>query len=628
MTVRRFRRSAAVRAAAVAAPSPRASLGGRTGILASFAIAAAFGGLYAWALHLRHVRYDTYALDLGLFTQVVWNNLRGRWFDTTVLQFNYLSEHLSPALALVSPLFLAWPDAEALLVLQAVAVGGAGVGICLAARRWTDDPLSALLVQVGFHLAPTTGWVVRDEFHPIVLAMPAIAFATALLWRGRPRLAALVGALALLANEDAALWVAPFGLLMIAVGRRRAAGWGAALVVLAVGWLAAYMLVAVPAVRPPELGQAVPHPDVGAFSQCGSSLPAVVGCLAGDPLATLRRATTEGDRAALASIFAPTAGLGLLGPSLLVAGARWLVVLLGNDPPDFRAHYVALLVPAAYLAAGEAIGWLRRLARVSPRLLAALVAASSLAAYVLASPLPGGREYREYPRFSPERIAVLDRAVQLIPADPSLCVAATSSILPHLALRENVYLLFEGKYPLPDYRILDLRDPYPISDEDMRRHAAILLTDPRYRPIFYRDDVLVLKRGSRPPDRPADEVFGGQIRLMGYSTAPRDGRVRILLYWRSEGLIPTDYHFFVHLVDEGGRGFSQQDGELARGYLPATKWSPGTEVRDRIVISAPPLPDWDSYHLEVGWYDLNTGERLKQPDGDDHADLPLAARPG
>lgn len=595
------------------------------GLAASTAIAAVFGALYGWALHLRHARFDTYAFDLGLLTQVAWNSLHGRWFDTTVLPFNYLAEHFSPALVLASPLLLVWPDAEALLALQVVAVAGAGVGVYLAARRCAGDGVAALLVQLAYHLAPTTAWVALDEFHPVSLALPAVAFASALLWRGRTRAAAGVAALALLANEDAALWVAPFGLLVAAVGLRRKRGalWGAALALVAAAWLAAYMLLIAPAVRPAELGETVPHPDLGAFSQCGSSLSAIAWCLVRDPAATLRRATTPDDLAGLAAVFGPTAGLGLLGPSALVAGARWLVMLLGNDPPNFRAHYAALLVPAAYLAAGEAVGWLSRGARGRARLLAVFVAGPSLAAYVLASPLPGGAEYRPYPRFDAERVAALDEAVDLIPADPDLGVAATSSLLPHLALRERIYLIFGGREPAPDYYVLDLRDPYPIQEDELRRHAALLRVNPRYQPIYDQDDLLVLERGFEPPQRRAKAVFGGDVRLVGYGVTAEDGEARLLLFWRTERPVPLDLHYFVHLVDVAGKGFSQQDGVLAEGNLPSANWNPGQWIRDEVTLPVPPQVDWAKYHLEVGWYDLATGARLKLPDGADHVDLLL-----
>lgn len=614
---------------AVNAPKGKVGRRDRVGLGASLALAAAFAALYGRALHLRHALYDTYAFDLGLIGQVTWNNLHGRWFDTTVMPVNYLAEHFSPALALVSPLFLLWPDVAALLALQALAVAATGVGIYLAARHCAGGVGSALLLQSAYHLAPATGWVVWDEFHQISLAMPVVAFATALLWLGRPRVAALVGALALLTNEDAALWVAPFGLLVAVVGGRRGVLWGAGLALAGVAWLAAYQLAIVPAVRPAAVEAVVPHPNVSAFSRCGRSLPEVAWCLVREPGETWRRATTEGDRAALASLLGPTAGLAVLGPSFWASAARWLVVLLGNDPPNYRAHYVAVLVPAAYVAVGEVAGWLRRRTgrAAIPRALAALVLVTSGLAYVRESPLPGGQAWERARRETPARAALLDAAVALVPVDPSVGVAATSSILPHLALRSRVYFATDGRLPPPDYKVIDLRDPYPASGEELRRHVALLRVDPWQRLLLERDEVLVFRRGYAPPDHAVDGTFGDALRLIGYDVAPAGDQVRIHLYWRALAPLPRDYHYFVHLRDEQ-RGFSQRDGEVAGGHLPTTRWSVGQEAREEIVIPAPPLADWPRYHLSVGWYDPQTGVRLLLPDGRDNVALPLAPTGG
>ena len=119
----------------------------RVGIVVSALLALLFAALYAWAAIQRHDHYQSATFDLGLLTQVTWNTLHGHWFATTIMDFTYLAEHFSPALVLLSPLFLLWSDTRVLLIAQAAAVSLAGVGIYLTARQRTRDPLSALLLQ-------------------------------------------------------------------------------------------------------------------------------------------------------------------------------------------------------------------------------------------------------------------------------------------------------------------------------------------------------------------------------------------------------------------------------------------------------------------------------------------------
>jgi uncharacterized membrane protein len=589
---------------------------------ASILLAATFAAVYFWSLHERHTLFDTYAFDLGLIGQATWNNLRGAWFATTVLPVNYAAEHFAPVLVPAALLFRLWPDIQALLLLQAVAVSAAGVGIYLAAWRRLGDPLAALLLQISFTVAPATAWVVRDEFHPIALAMPVIGFATWLLWSGRVGFAALVAALALLANEDAALWVFGFGALVLLGTRGKRRLWGASLLTLGALWLGLYLLVLVPAVRPASAVGALAHPDIRNFGGCGDALADIAGCLV-NPSTWVGRTATPGNGQALWNLLAPTGGLGLLGPSLLAAVPRWLTMLLGNQPPNFQAHYVAILVAAAYLTAVEASSWLRRWLHLPPRAPAAFVAACSLGAFLLVSPLPGGGGHTPP---APEKVAraqVLEQAVRLVPADPAIGVAATGAILPHVALRPRAFLLFEFESPPPDYRVLDLRDRYPFSDKDFERTVALYGSDADYQPIFSRDDVLVFKRAYLPPDRTVGAVFSERIRFEGYSAASQDDRARLDLYWRAQQPMAQDYHFFVHLIGPDGRGFSQYDGEIARGYLPASRWPPGKEVRERLVLAAPPPAAWAGYHFEVGWYDLMSGKRLGLGDGRDFLTVPL-----
>ncbi|HEV7216609.1 MAG TPA: DUF2079 domain-containing protein [Chloroflexota bacterium] len=580
-----------------------AAAAGRPALLFSLVLAAVFAILYGQLLWQKEAQYQTYAYDLGLFVQVAWNTLHGQPFATTLLAFNYLGDHLAPSLALVAPLFLLWPDARALLLLQAIAVAGAGVGIFLAARERSSDSRPALLIQLGYHLAPAAAWVALDEFHPISLALPALTFATALLWRRRYGLAAGCAALALLSTEDAVSWVVPFGLLLLVLARGRARLWGAALMTTGVAWIALYLFLLAPTLRPVNLVQSDPHPDIGVFIYCGRTWSAVAQCLTHQPSLTLHQLLRPAGQSTLAVILGPTAGLGLLGPA------------------NYTQHYVALLVPAAYLAAGEAAGRLRR-RRVPPRLAALVVAVASLLAFIQQSPLPGGGGYAAPAAGQVARSALLDRAVAMIPTDPARSVVATSQIFPHIALRANAYLPWAAPARPADYTILDLRDAYPISDQQLRERAAVWLADPNEQILLQKDDIVVLKRGSVAPDVASHAAFGKVVALLGYSMQRAEGTIDLQLFWRAQQPVGSQYHLFVHLVDRKGRTFSQKDSSPIDGGPPSFRWAAGQELRDAVVLAAPPGP-WNQYHLEIGWYDWRSGRRLLLPDGGDHAVAPL-----
>lgn len=128
------------------------------------------------------------------------------------------------------------------------------------------------------------------------------------------------------------------------------------------------------------------------------------------------------------------------------------------------------------------------------------------------------------------------------------------------------------------------------------------------------------------PQHPVSFALGEEVALWGYDLDAGDARpgskVRVVLYWRAEREMDEDYTVFVHLVDDKGGIWGQQDNEPEGGFYRTSFWDPGEVVRDQyefvIDASAPP----GEYRVEVGMYLLDTGERLPvsseggQPVGD------------
>jgi hypothetical protein len=128
------------------------------------------------------------------------------------------------------------------------------------------------------------------------------------------------------------------------------------------------------------------------------------------------------------------------------------------------------------------------------------------------------------------------------------------------------------------------------------------------------------------PQHSVSFALGEEVTLWGYdldALGARPGsKVRVVLYWRAEREMDDDYTVFVHLVDDEGGIWGQQDNEPEGGFCRTSFWDPGEVVRDQyefvVDASAPP----GEYRVEVGMYLLDTGERLPvrseggQPVGD------------
>jgi hypothetical protein len=129
---------------------------------------------------------------------------------------------------------------------------------------------------------------------------------------------------------------------------------------------------------------------------------------------------------------------------------------------------------------------------------------------------------------------------------------------------------------------------------------------------------------------PTDIRFGGVIRLAGYAldpaAAPRGTAVRVTLYWQASGLPSADETVFLHLVDAKGNTVAQADGPPGSTAEPTSTWEPGQVVTDVHTLALPATLPAGTYHLQVGLYALQTGDRLPAAGpglapGADHVDL-------
>ena len=112
--------------------------------------------------------------------------------------------------------------------------------------------------------------------------------------------------------------------------------------------------------------------------------------------------------------------------------------------------------------------------------------------------------------------------------------------------------------------------------------------------------------------------FADQIDLVGYSLStnrlvPGDS-LQLTLLWSPRGRPSHDYTIFVHLLDSQGQLRGQVDSPPASGSYPTSVWDAGEMIADSRTISlAPDLPAGE-YHITIGLYDPETGQRIHTVD--------------
>jgi len=128
------------------------------------------------------------------------------------------------------------------------------------------------------------------------------------------------------------------------------------------------------------------------------------------------------------------------------------------------------------------------------------------------------------------------------------------------------------------------------------------------------DDLLALVGWSLhgPMDQPGLTDPGGEP---GQSLAPGD-TLTLTVVWQAQRPMTTDYTAFAHLVGETGQGWAGDDHQPHQGLYPTSAWGAGEMVREAFTLTVPAGAPPGLYHIQVGWYDPATGERLPVGKGD------------
>jgi len=94
----------------------------------------------------------------------------------------------------------------------------------------------------------------------------------------------------------------------------------------------------------------------------------------------------------------------------------------------------------------------------------------------------------------------------------------------------------------------------------------------------------------------------------------RDGLVQA--YWSTDTPVDLDYTWFVHLIGppneaSGSILWAGADDMPGGGTYPTSAWRPGETIVESRSLAGPDNLITGDYYLELGWYLLETGERLR-----------------
>ena len=595
-----------------ALPASRGKSGGRFWLLPA-GLALIFTVVFSALALLKREAFTHLAQDTAVFDQLVWNTSQGRWFQSTLIGHADISlgDHFSPILLALVPLYWAWPETNLLLVVQAVALAVGVVPVYWWARERVKNPWLVAGVVLAYFLYPATAYISLFEFHEVALVTPLLGLCLLFLFRRRYGWFLLFTFLALSVKEEIAFIVIGFGLYIL-VGQRRWR-WGMGIISLGLVW--GYL----------TMGVILPHFNTtgGGFyymrryAYLGNSLGEILLTMVAKPQVVAQYLWTPDRRTFLWELLWPVGFLPLFGPRSLALALPILgYLLLGESVHmhSIRYQYAAPLIPFIFFALVEGVSWLER--RLRPALVMAYLSAFGLAAYFLLYPGPLARGFNPEDYQASAFSQQAHRLLKQIP--PQASVSASRNLASHLSQRQQIYFfpkLLEAEYVLVDGRGLRTGSN---SQDDQSQALWTLVNHPQTTLLADGNGLLLWRRGEEPQYIPQGVLnldFGGQVLLVGYDIRPQGTlkggqRLDVRLYWQAQRPLAHDYTVFVHLMNAQGERVAQQDSPAWMGTFPNSAWPVGRVFPDTHTVDIPKGASPGEYHLWVGLYRWDSGERL------------------
>ena len=600
-------------------------------------MAATYAMTLAWLSLARHAAHQTNALDLGYYSNTLWNTIHGSPFRFTTFHAadyafpefaprllrqpdNLLAYHVEPILLPLALIYLIWPDARALLVLQALVLASGALPLYAVASRTVGRPWLALAFPAMYLMSPSLIGANLSDFHPVTLSAPLVLWAFAMRERHAYRAYFVCVVLLLALKEEMGLLVAMLGLYQIGRSLMRLplplSRHGLSLAVqhervrvglLTLG-LAALWTTGAILTQHEAAGTRAPL-FAARYAWLGHSVPDVLrNALTTTALIDwVRRPEVNGY---LAFLFAQVGFAALLAPDVLLMAAPEIAIN-GFSTFDWMrsgvAHYSAPIVPVLVLASlfgvKRAAHAIRRFLSLSwhPRtssrgwsgltLLTLLALGASAYQCYRSGQLPFTQDFMPFaPSTHDSQIAAI---VARIP--PNANVSAQSDLYPHLSERANVYL-----FPTisdAEYIVLDVNgQTYPLTASDYARTVqelvyetplGILVADGGYLLLARNDGVHTdlpdaffsfVRADARAIAHPLHERFGEDLEFIGYDVeilSPRQlsmPSATIRTYWRALRPLNVNLRFvFCFYAPAGYLRYVRGDSPTEFWY-PTTQW--------------------------------------------------------
>ena len=477
---------------------------GRLALAMVLLYVAVFGSLSL----VRHWAFHSNALDLGVFDQVLWNTVHGRFMESTLSlercdPHSFFLDHFSPALLVIVPFYAIVPRPETLIVVQTVALALGAWPIYSLARRFLERSDERLVWVAAYVLSAPLAWISFYDFHEITLAVAPLGFAVYFLATRRTVPLLLSLGASFLVKEELPLLAIGFGLALIAQRRWRI---GVLVTVASATWFLVTLKVIIPA-----FAGGAPYQYLGRYASLGSDEFEIARTLVLDPLRVLSVLVSGewGSKLAFVlTLFAPGLGLAVRSRWALIPAIIPLGYLFLSDYGGEHTHhnqYGAPLIPLALGASILGFATLSERMRIRWKLSAAVLA-SAVAFSLVHGAIPGTPGfYDAFLRGNPDR-APSEGLVFLHESRYDPFLPAVAAIPPDASISSRDYFTTQvperrfnyhlnGLDPCgAEYVILDYADPSVNRDEPKHLAEIAALESQGYAEVASGKGLSLLRR--------------------------------------------------------------------------------------------------------------------------------------
>jgi hypothetical protein len=119
---------------------------------------------------------------------------------------------------------------------------------------------------------------------------------------------------------------------------------------------------------------------------------------------------------------------------------------------------------------------------------------------------------------------------------------------------------------------------------------------------------------------PIEANFAHRIALRGVDVSnetPAAGdTMTLIMHWQALQPMIFSFTTFIHVLDSAGEVVAQSDVQPGQGQWLTTGWHKNEWITDQVSLALPPELSAGKYQIVVGWYQVETGQRLPLADNE------------